>query len=91
MNKGRLLAHSAPEELIHSVEGKVWEVVVASSDLTELRLTHVVGNTVRSGEGVKVRVIGDQVPTPEAKPATPTLEDAYLHILARESSTPAHV
>jgi ABC-2 type transport system ATP-binding protein len=91
MNKGRLVVHAAPEELIRSVEGKVWETVIASAALTELRQTHVVGNTIRSGEGIKVRVIGDQSPRPDAQPASPTLEDAYLHLLAREPGVPTSV
>jgi ABC-type multidrug transport system ATPase subunit len=83
MNKGRLVTHAAPEELIRSVEGRVWEVVVSSSELTELRQTHVVGNTIRSGEGVKVRVTGEQSPRRDAQPAAPTLEDAYLFLLTQ--------
>lgn len=82
MNKGRLLVHAAPEELLRSVEGKVWEVVIAGSELTELKRTHVVGNTTRSGEGVRVRVVGDNAPREKAQKLMPTLEDAYLHLLA---------
>jgi len=91
MNNGRLLAHSAPEELIRSVEGRVWEVVIASSELTELRQSHVVGNTIRSGVGVKVRVTGEHAPRPDAQPAVPTLEDAYLHLLAQSPAVSASV
>jgi ABC-type multidrug transport system ATPase subunit len=85
MNKGHLVAHSAPESLIRSVQGRVWEVTVASSSLPELRRTHIVGSTVRTGEGARARVVGEQAPGPTAEPATPTLEDAYLHLLAGDS------
>jgi len=82
INKGRLLVHAAPEELLRSVEGKVWEVVITSSELTELKQTHVVGSTTRNGEGVRVRVVGDCAPGAKAQQLKPTLEDAYLHLLA---------
>jgi ABC-2 type transport system ATP-binding protein len=82
MNKGRLISHAMPEELLRSVEGKVWEVVVASSELPELRRSHVVGSTTRTTEGVRARVVGQQKPKAEARGVTPTLEDAYLFLLA---------
>jgi len=81
MNKGRLLVHAAPEELLRSVEGMVWELVIASAELTELKRTHVVGNTIRTGEGVQVRVVGKSAPSAQARQVTPTIEDAYLHLL----------
>ncbi len=33
IDRGRLLAHAAPEELLRAVEGKVWEWVVPSAEL----------------------------------------------------------
>jgi len=81
MSKGHLLVHAAPEELLRSVEGKVWEVVVASSELTELKRTHLAGSTTRTSDGVRVRVVGESAPAASARPVTPTLEDAYLWLL----------
>jgi len=81
MNKGHLLVHAAPEELLRSVEGKVWEVVIASSELTDLRRRHIVGSTTRTTEGVRARVVVERAPTASARQVTPTLEDAYLRLL----------
>jgi ABC-type multidrug transport system ATPase subunit len=86
MNKGHLLVHSAPEDLIRSVEGKVWEVTIRSADLPALKQTHVVGNTARSGEGVRARVVGEQAPTMDSRGLAPTLEDAYLYLLSSNAS-----
>jgi len=85
MNKGRLLVHAAPEDLIRSVEGRVWEVIVRSADLPALKQTHVVGNTARSGEGVRARVVGEQAPAADAQRVSPTLEDAYLQLISSAS------
>ena len=90
MNTGHLLVHAAPEELLKSVDGKVWEVVVASADLTDLRRSFVVGATTRTGEGVRTRVVGDTPPTGAARTVQPTLEDAYLRLLARDQDRTAH-
>ena len=81
IKKGRLLVHATPEELLGPVVGKVWEVVVASSDLTDLRQTHLVGSTSRTIVGVRARVVGRAAPTSSAHQVTPTLEDAYLWLL----------
>jgi len=85
MNNGRLLIYASPEELLRKVDGKVWKTIIASSELNELRKTHIVGSTTHSGEGVKVRIIGEDSPSENAKPATPTLEDAYLYILNKDN------
>lgn len=84
MSGGRLIVHAAPEKLLSSVEGRVWEVVVASSELAELKRTYVVGSTTRTSQGVRARVVGEQTPNGEARPVVPTLEDAYLFLLASE-------
>lgn len=82
MNRGRLITHAAPEQLLKPVEGRVWEVTVSSGELDELRRTHIVGATSRTSEGVKARVVGVQEPGGTANSVTPTIEDAYLHLLA---------
>ena len=79
LDKGRLVWHSSPEELLRSVEGRVWELVVSSSELTAIRERHAVSNAVRRADGVHLRVIAGSEPEPGAKPLSPTLEDAYLH------------
>ncbi len=81
MTGGRLLVHAAPEELLRSVAGKVWEVIIADSDLTDLKQTHVVGSTTRTAEGVRVRAVGEWAPADSARQVTPTLEDAYLWLI----------
>jgi ABC-type multidrug transport system ATPase subunit len=80
VDRGRLLAHSVPEELLRLVEGKVWEWVLPSSELPAARQQWKIGSTVRRADGVHARVVAD-APPPGARPLPPTLEDAYLHVL----------
>jgi ABC-2 type transport system ATP-binding protein len=79
---GTLVAHATPEALLLQVEGKVWEWVVSSADLNEVRQRHQISSTNRRSDGVHVRVLGDQPPQ-GAQPVTPNLEDAYLFCLSR--------
>jgi ABC-2 type transport system ATP-binding protein len=79
LDKGRLLWHSPPEDLLCSVEGQVWEWVVPSSELTAIRERYAVSNAVRRSDGVHLRLVADAPPGPDARPLLPSLEDAYLH------------
>ena len=90
MNKGCLLVHETPEEMIRAVEGQVWEVVVSSTELAELKSRHIVGATVRTSEGVRVRVVGEKPSSLEARGVTPTVEDAYLRLLAGDKDVRDH-
>lgn len=85
INDGRLLAHLLPEELLSKVEGKVWDVVLASDDLAEAREKYIIGSLVKTSEGTRLRIVADQSPgNGTARPVSPTLEDAYLYILHQD-------
>ncbi len=79
---GRLVAHSSPEALLKSVEGKVWEWVIPSTDLAKAKESFLLSATTRRGDGVHVRVVDDEPPHPDAVPIPPTLEDAYLDCIS---------
>ena len=75
---GTLVAHASPEDLLRSVQDKVWEWIVPSADLTATRRQFSVTSIARRSDGVQVRVIAAAQPVPGAVKAAPTLEDAYL-------------
>jgi ABC-type multidrug transport system ATPase subunit len=83
IDKGRLLTHATPEALLGMVAGRVWEWTVPSAELQALRQKHLVSSTVRTGEGVRLRIVGESAPAAEAYTVPPTLEDAYLYVLAQ--------
>jgi ABC-2 type transport system ATP-binding protein len=78
---GRLIAHAAPEEILRTVEGKVWEWLVPSAELAAVKAAQRVTGTVRRPDGVRVRAVSEHPPTEQATAAVPTLEDAYLYHL----------
>lgn len=83
---GHLIAHDLPEALLASVAGKVWQVVVPSSELYALRQKHLVSSTAHRSDGVHARVVADVAPKNAARPLDPVLEDAYLSAVARQRS-----
>jgi len=80
---GHLIAHDVPEALLASVAGKVWQVVVPSSELYALRQKHLVSSTAHRSDGVHARVVADAAPENAARPLDPVLEDAYLSAVAQ--------
>jgi hypothetical protein len=57
-----------------------------------VRQSYLISGTVRTGDGVRLRVVARQAPAPHAVPVEATLEDAYLHALASsraEAAQPA--
>lgn len=79
MSKGHLLIDDEPENLLKPMEGKVWETVVSSSQLNDLKKKYIIGSIIRRSDGVYVRIISDNRPNVESKIISPQLEDAYLY------------
>ncbi|HTY57629.1 MAG TPA: ABC transporter ATP-binding protein, partial [Bacteroidota bacterium] len=69
--KGRLVGHAAPEALLAGVRGKVWELLVPSSELVALRSRVLVSGTLRRSDGILCRVIADGSPSPGAAGTDP--------------------
>ena len=84
LGHGELLAHGAPEELLARVNGKIWEVVVPSGELTALRTKYLISSTAHRSDGVHARVVADAAPNGAARALEPSLEDAYLAVLAAQ-------
>jgi ABC-2 type transport system ATP-binding protein len=82
LSDGRLLWHSQPEDLLRTVQGKVWEWVMPGADLIDVRQHYLVSGTVRRSDGVRVRLVAQSSPNSDARPLSPTLEDAYLYTLS---------
>ncbi|MFX0094975.1 MAG: hypothetical protein ACFFBD_24785 [Candidatus Hodarchaeota archaeon] len=80
INQGRLLKHGTPEELMRNVDGKVWEAVVPSTELMNIKKYYLISNAIRQKDGVHVRIVADARPSiPNLESTTPTLEEAYLY------------
>jgi len=83
IHRGRLLRHDAPENLLRSAEGKVWEWTVPAEHMAALREHFLISGTARRGDGLRVRIVSESAPAAEARAVSPTLEDAYLmHVSA---------
>ncbi|MBK8901300.1 MAG: ABC transporter ATP-binding protein [Anaerolineaceae bacterium] len=86
LSQGRLRQHTTPEALLRAVEGRVWEWIVPAADLPQVRQRYLVSSAIRRSDGVHVRLVAARAPADAARPAAPTLEDAYLGSLHAESA-----
>ncbi|MBS3750583.1 MAG: ATP-binding cassette domain-containing protein [Anaerolineales bacterium] len=89
IHHGRLSVHSSPDELMKNTHGKVWEVVVSSSELSELKESFIISGSTQKTGGTDARVIHEKPPIPKAQPLDPSLEDAYLYHLSRDEVSDA--
>jgi ABC-2 type transport system ATP-binding protein len=87
LSGGRLLAHGAPEDLLRAVEGKVWELVIPSAEMSAAKQKFLISTSVRRTDGVHVRIVAAERPGTGAMPATPTLEDAYLQCISNQRTS----
>jgi ABC-2 type transport system ATP-binding protein len=82
ISNGQLVRHTSPEALLNSVEGKVWEWVIPSSQLPSVKECFLISSTTRRSDGIHVRIIDNEPPDRDASPVPATLEDAYLHCIS---------
>jgi len=82
INRGHLLEHGPPENLLQAVEGKVWQSVIPSAELTAAKQQYLISSTARRSDGVHLRLVSETSPDSSAQGVTPTLEEAYLYFIS---------
>jgi ABC-type multidrug transport system ATPase subunit len=82
INQGYLLRHGTPEHLLQAVEGKVWQWVIPSEDLTTAKQQYLISSAARRSDGVHLRMVGETKPHQNAQAVSPTLEEAYLYAIS---------
>ena len=78
-----------PHELAKKIDGSVWIVLCAESEVQTMqdrfRMTNIARDE-QTGE-VLLRVLADAMPTERARVVAPTLEDYYLHVFGDAAGT----
>jgi ABC-type multidrug transport system ATPase subunit len=82
INQGYLLKHGTPEHLLQTVEGKTWQWVIPSEELTTTKQQYLISSTARRSDGVHLRMVGETKPHQNAQAVSPTLEEAYLYAIS---------
>jgi ABC-2 type transport system ATP-binding protein len=88
LHKGKIRFHGTVAEMQEQVRGRVWEVDVEPGELAELRRNHLETGLRRTNERIQIRFVAEKVGHPNARPAEPSLEDAYLWLMREDTSGP---
>ncbi len=88
LNRGCLVVHDIPENILQAVEGAVWEWVVPSEALAAIQSQAIISSTLRRPDGVLVRAVARHSPADQAQPVPARLEDAYLYFVKEQAARP---
>ena len=81
LNKGKLVSKDTAINLTKTLEGKVFETDISSSELNEIQRKYRLSNIFHNGDSITVRIVSDTKPENyECRNVKPTLEDLYLYV-----------
>ena len=67
-----------------AAEGSVWAVNLDKVEWERTRETATLLSAVADGTSMRVRMLANERPFPQAALAVPSIEDAYLHLMSKE-------
>lgn len=79
LKNGELIQKNTPQVLLSGLKNKVWSVHCLENQVDHYQEHFKVGNIVKLLDGVTLRIISNQKPTPSATNEVPNLEDLYLY------------
>ena len=85
LHEGSMLRFGSPAQLCGELEGNVWELKLAANDVPPELLHHTISNLARETDGIRLRLIAQAQPHPEAKPAAANLEEVFLYHCGEEA------
>jgi ABC-2 type transport system ATP-binding protein len=86
LSDGKLVRLGSPVELCRELEGKVWALSLPESDVPEELLHHRISNMAREEEGIRLRILAEEQPHPQAVPVSANLEEAFLYHCGEEQA-----
>ncbi|RKD92811.1 multidrug efflux pump subunit AcrB [Mangrovibacterium diazotrophicum] len=79
--RGRVKYHGTPIDMVHLAENLVWQYDVPASEFDKMPNKQMVVHHMRVEDKIRVRVLAQTAPSPEAILVNPMLEDAYLCLI----------
>jgi ABC-type multidrug transport system ATPase subunit len=82
LKAGQVVADTTPAAILAAAQGQVWSITTDPATAQALQASHQVSALLNAQHGITLRLISESRPHPDALPAEPTLEDAYLYKMA---------
>lgn len=78
LGNGRIIDEGTPRELIHKLDGCVWEGSIDEGKLNEYSKNYCISSVILTGDRYMLRMVAEMAPEGFRK-AEPTLEEVYLY------------
>lgn len=85
MKQGKILLQGPIETVTNSIQGKVWEVIVDARIAAQYSQNLRVVNRHHEGNLVRLRIVDDTAPAPNASIMEPSLEDLFLYHFSEDA------
>lgn len=79
MKQGDVVVQGSVEEIVKTIDHKVWDVCVGMKDVEPLVQKYCISNQKYEGKEAIIRVISEEKPMEAAVVSKPTLEDLYIY------------
>lgn len=85
LHEGHLLKYDTRTALCDELDGKVWALELQEADVPTELVHHTISNMAREGEGIRLRIIAEGKPHPQAVSVPANLEEVFLYHCGEES------
>ena len=85
LHQGELLKFAPPTELCRELDGKVWALTLAEPDVPASLVHHTISNLAREENGIRLRILSETQPHPDARPVEADLEEVFLYHCGEET------
>lgn len=81
LNHGKVKYLGAPAKMTGLAEGHVWQSLVPHESFEKLNKQYNIVHHIKLEDRIRIRILSQEKPLPDAVLVSPTLEDAYLWLL----------
>lgn len=85
LHEGNMLRFGSPTELCEELTGKVWALQLQASDVPSKLVHHTISNMAREDNGIRLRIISEEKPHPDAVQVLANLEEVFLYHCGEEA------
>lgn len=85
LNDGRLCFFGTSEELLSSMDGRVWRITVPKREVSGYMRAYKVANLKTAPEGTQLRILSEEKPSPAAVGEQAVLEDVFLNYFGEKA------
>ena len=81
LDKGELVYHGAPDQIIKEAEGNVWQINATNAEFEQIKEKFQVISTIPDQEGWEVQVVAEDIDGFSGKQIAPNLEHGYVYFM----------